>query len=289
MDPAPIQRPSGSPLHPLLAAALAATALVATGALAFGSDAVRFRDAAALHSFETLGWSLGIEAEANRVGHLADPLPVGLLLLALMAVALVRGRPRTAGVVAAVVLGANLTTQILKPALAHPRLSEILGGDQVPAASWPSGHSTAAMSIALCAVLVSSSRWRPAVAIAGATFAVAVGYSLLALAWHFPSDVLGGYLVAATWALAGAGALRAADRRWPARTGREAAVRLRDALAPSAAAVGAAGAAGVAALLLRPGAVVDETLRHTTMVASGLAVGMLGLAVATGLVLALRR
>ena len=289
MDAAPAQRPTGSPLRPLIAAIFAAVALVVTGALAFGSAAVRFRDAAALHSFERLGQSLGIEAEANLVGHLADPLPIALLLLALMAVALLRGRPRIGILIAAAVLGANLTTQILKPALAYPRLSEILGGDQVPAASWPSGHATAAMSIALCAVLVSSSRWRPAVATAGAAFAVAVGYSLLALAWHFPSDILGGYLVAATWVLAGAGVLRAADRRWPARTGREAAVRLRDVLAPGAVAVGAPAVAVLAALLLRPGAVVGEAVRHTTMVASGLAVAALGLAVATGLVLALRR
>jgi len=285
----PVQRPTGSPLRPLVAAALAATALVATGALAFGSAAVRFRDAAALHSFETLASSFEIVGAADRVSRLADPLPIALLALALMAVALLRGRPRSAGVIAAVVLGANLTTQILKPALASPRLSEILGADQIPAASWPSGHSTAAMSIALCAVLVSSARWRPAVAIAGAMFAVAVGYSLLATGSHFPSDVLGGYLVAATWVLAVAGALRAADRRWPAHKGDKAAVGMREALAPSAVAVGAAGVAGLAALLLRPGAVVDETMRHTTAVAGGLAVATIGLAVATGLVLALRR
>jgi hypothetical protein len=145
------------------------------------------------------------------------------------------------------------------------------------------------MSIALCAVLVSSSRWRPAVAIAGAAFAVALGYSLMATGSHFPSDVLGGFLVAAIWVLTAAGALRAADHRWPARQRDKAAVRLSEALAPSAVAVGAAGAAGVGALLLRPGTVLDETMRHTTMVAGGLAVATLGLAVATGVVLALRR
>jgi len=67
------------------------------------------------------------------------------------------------------------------------------------------------------------------------------------------------------------------------------AVRLSEALAPSAVAIGAAGAAGVGVLLMHPGTVLDETMRHTTMVASGLAVASLGLAVATGVVLALRR
>jgi len=39
----------------------------------------------------------------------------------------------------------------------------------------------------------------------------------LILAWHMPSDVLGGYLVAALWTALAVAALRAADRRWPAR------------------------------------------------------------------------
>ena len=51
----------------------------------------------------------------------------------------------------------------------------------------------------------------------GAVFAVAVGCALLILAWHMPSDVLGGYLVAALWTALAVAALRAADRRWPPR------------------------------------------------------------------------
>jgi len=284
-----LQRLTGSPVRPLVGAVLAAAALAATGALAFGSATVQFRDAAAMNSFMTLGSTVGIGGAADRITHLADPLSIAAFLLVLTAVALVRSRPRTAVAVAAVVLGANLTTQTLKPALASPRITEAFAGAQLPAASWPSGHSTAAMSIALCAVLVSSSRWRPAVAIAGAAFAVALGYSLMATGSHFPSDVLGGYLVAAIWVLTAAGALRAADHRWPARQRDKVAVRLSEVLAPSAVAIGAAGAAGVGVLLMRPGTVLDETMRHTTMVASGLAVASLGLAVATGVVLALRR
>jgi membrane-associated phospholipid phosphatase len=35
------------------------------------------------------------------------------------------------------------------------------------------------------------------------------------LAWHMPSDVLGGYLVATFWTALAVAAVRAADRRWP--------------------------------------------------------------------------
>jgi membrane-associated phospholipid phosphatase len=37
------------------------------------------------------------------------------------------------------------------------------------------------------------------------------------LAWHMPSDVLGGYLVASLWMALAVAALRGADRRWPPR------------------------------------------------------------------------
>ena len=47
--------------------------------------------------------------------------------------------------------------------------------------------------------------------------AVEVGLSLLILAWHMPSDVLGGYLVAVLWMAVAIACLRAAERRWPSR------------------------------------------------------------------------
>src|SRR5258705_13826649 len=69
------------------------------------------------------------------------------------------------------------------------------------------------MSLALAAVLVAAPRWRPALAAAGAAFATAVGCSIVVLAWHYPSDVLGGWLVAAAWALGAAAVIRAVERR----------------------------------------------------------------------------
>ena len=116
--------------------------------------------------------------------------------------------------VAAVMALAPLTAEMLKPLLAHPH--DIVGGVHIGPASWPSGHSTAALTLALCAVLVAPSRVRPLVAAIGGAFAVAVGLVLLILAWHMPSDVLGGYLVATLWMALAVAALRGAERRWPA-------------------------------------------------------------------------
>ena len=133
--------------------------------------------------------------------------------VALVAVALARERPRVALAVAAVMALAPLTAETLKPLLAHPHVP--VGGVHIGAASWPSGHSTAALALALSAVLVAPAALRLLVATVGAVFALAVGCSLLILAWHMPSDVLGGYLVAAFWTALAVAALRAAERRWP--------------------------------------------------------------------------
>ncbi len=280
---------AASPLRPLIAALVGVVALVLVGVLALGSTFVRRADVNAQLGFEKLSEHQHVETLFRAIAHVGDPAGVLIVTVMLAAVAVARSRPRTALGVGLIVLGANVTTQILKPTLARPRVTELLSGSTVPAGSWPSGHATAVMSLVLCAVLVSAPRWRPAVATAGAAFAIAVGYGLLILASHFPSDVLGGYLVAAVWVLAGAAALRAVDRRWPPRTARTAVLRLDEALTPPLVAAAAAVGAGVLAILLRPDAILGEGVRHPSAVAAAVAVGAFGLSVATALVLALRR
>jgi membrane-associated phospholipid phosphatase len=289
MAPADHKDRAASPMRPLIAAAIGAVILALVGALALGSMMVRRADLNARLAFEKLGEHQHVETFFRSIAHVGDPSGVMIVTLVLGAVAVVRGRPRVALGVGLIVLGANVTTQVLKPALATPRVTELLSDSHVLAGSWPSGHATAAMSLALCAVLVSAPRWRPFVATLGAAFAIAVGYGLLILGSHFPSDVLGGFLVAAVWVLAGAAALRAADRRWPARTGRTAVLRRDQALIPPLAAALAALGAGALAVLLRPETVLGGGVRHPSAVAAGLAVAAFGLSVATALVLALRR
>jgi len=282
-------QPGPSPARALVGAFLAILGLAAVGALERGSALVRWADAAALHGFDQGEGRFGLTGVCERLAHLADPVSFAMLGAALVAVAVVRREYRVAAVVPVILAGANVTTQILKPAVASPRLSEWLGEGQIAAASWPSGHSTASMSLVLCAILVSSPRLRPLVATLGAFLAVGVGYSLLALGWHFPSDVLGGYLVAAVWALLGVAALRAADQRWPARTGRTVALRLGEALAPPLLAMSAAFAAAVAVVVVHPVGAVEASRGNASFVAGAFMIAGLGLAVATALVLMLRR
>jgi membrane-associated phospholipid phosphatase len=272
----------------LLGALACAAALILTWILAFRVGFGHQVDAATLQGFMGL-LSPEVARIANHVGTLVNPGPFVVLGAIVTAVAVLRGRPRTALVVPVVLVGANATSQWLKPMLAQQRFADGLGADQIAPASWPSGHATAAMSLALCAVLVSSARWRPAIATLGAAFAVAVSYSILALAWHFPSDILGGFLVATGWTFLGVAALWAAAARWPARTGRAAVVRARDTVAPSGVAVVAAAACAGAVALARPAATLAYAQAHTTFVVGAAALAAASCALAVGVALALRR
>jgi membrane-associated phospholipid phosphatase len=200
--------------RPLGVAGLCLLALALIWVVAQLVPAAHLRDAVALRDFTLLSRP-HVDAAANFLIRLLEPALFILWGAALVSVALARRRPRVAVAVAAVMALAPFTSETLKPLLAHPHAR--VGDVHIGPASWPSGHSTAALALVLCAVLVTPARLRPVVAAVGGVFAVAVGCSLLILAWHMPSDVLGGYVVATLWMALAVAALRLAERRWPTR------------------------------------------------------------------------
>jgi membrane-associated phospholipid phosphatase len=173
------------------------TALMLLTGMAYGSGFLRL-DAEALNRLSASSGSLAAGIAAP-VMHSADLLPLLVLLAVACGLALHFGRHHEAFAALVLVAGANLTTQVLKAVLAHPRYEPILGYRQIGSTSFPSGHATAALSIALAFVLAVPSPWRSLTALAGAVFTVAVSCSVLVLNRHFPSDVLGGWLVAGAW------------------------------------------------------------------------------------------
>ena len=178
----------------------------------------------------------------------------------------------------------NVSSQVLQELLAHPR--EALHDRTLGPEAFPSGHATAAMSLALAAVLAAPRRARPAAALLGALLALAVGVSAVVIGWHFPSDVLAGYLLATGWALLVTALLCEADRRFPA-TDRWAATTAGRALDRTAAGglwaaalAGAAGAALVAIALLAgdSGGASAVARENTTSVAVAIGVTLAALA-----------
>jgi membrane-associated phospholipid phosphatase len=281
----------------LRGAALCVLGLALTWVLAELVPAVHWRDAVALNDFTELGRPR-VDRLANGLLDLLNPLLYTLWALLLVATALLRRRPRVALAVAIVLPAAPLSAELLKPLLAHPHAQ--IGYQSIGAASWPSGHATAAMTLVLCALLVAPHRLRPTVAVLGAAFAIAVGFSLLILAWHMPSDVLGGYLLAALFGSLALAALRAAEQRGPAaaRDGSESAIaplrlpearwRSEDLLAPAGIVLGAVLATAFAALV-RAGQVESFADDHRLVLVSAAGIATLAALICSSLTLALRR
>lgn len=270
----------------MLLAAGCAGVFVTVLALAYFDGPARWADGAALEGFLGLKAPLPIPV-FERLAHLADPVPYGLFGLAVLAAALAQGRPRHALAASVLLGGSAVSSQVLKPLLAMDR-SVGFDFSQVNAAAYPSGHATASMALALAAVLVAPPAWRRAVALGGGAFALAVSYSILSLGWHFPSDVVGGYLVAATWCLLAVAGLRAAGARWPVHSGRDAARRLLDpgharALAGS---IGIAGAVVLAALAPQA---ADYAQRHTAFAVVAVGIAITAAALLTAVTAATRR
>jgi membrane-associated phospholipid phosphatase len=264
--------------------------LAATWFAAFHVGIVRNADQSMFAGFYDLHSHGAIPAIANFVAPLCSPNPYVYFAPIPVLVALARGRPRVALAVAVILIGANVTTHELKPLLAEPRATSLLGGfTTVGPKSWPSGHATAAMALALSSVIAAPARWRPFVAALGAVFALAVSYSFLTLGWHFPSDVLGGFLVAATWALLAIAGLRAAESRIPRGAYASARASVAETLGPLG--VAAAGAFALAALVVvsRPHEVLAYAQGHRAFVVGVAAIAAASFTVSSAIVLTVRR
>lgn len=135
---------------------------------------------------------------ASLVVQLGDPAPQMVLLLGACLLGLGLGRGRQAVAVLVLVVGANLTTQLLKIVLSHPRYQPLLGYHQIGPSAFPSGHVTAMVAMTLAFVLVVPRWWLP-VSVVGACLSAAVACSVIVLHHHYPSDALGGALVAFAW------------------------------------------------------------------------------------------
>lgn len=285
--------PEHRPTNALIAAVSCMIGLVLTGAAALIVPIAQSRDSATLDAFTNLAGHPRVSALASDLAHIVDPGHYVVFGAVLAAIALLRRRPRVALAVPLAMFAASATTELLKPISADSRFSEWLGPHpQINAASWPSGHATAAMTVALCAVLVAPRALRPLVAVLGTGLAVGVSYSILVLGWHFPSDVLGGFLVAGSWVCLAVAALWASEAR----------TRSRPAAAPephagpptvgllAPAALLATTFAGALAVLGARGRLVETYgAAHLSFVAGALLIAGLAAVLPTAMAIGLRR
>lgn len=153
------------------------------------------------------------ELSSVIVATVSVPVVAAVLALSVLLV-IVRRRAGLLLPLGVLVVGANLTTQMVKHLLIT---REALGpGIDVTPNSFPSGHTTLAASAAIALVLASG-RARGFVAVLGALWTAGAGIGTLVIGWHRPSDVVGAILVVAAWTFL---VLAATGARAPRRHGR---------------------------------------------------------------------
>ncbi|MER1996732.1 MAG: phosphatase PAP2 family protein [Arthrobacter sp.] len=143
-----------------------------------------------------------------------DSLPLVSVFIALaviLAVTLYRKRLSPAIIAVATMAGANLTTQLLKNLLLDRPDRGVITLDFN---SLPSGHTTMAASAMAAVFLVSSPRWRPAVAALGGTYAVLAGSATFFNLWHRPADVVAAFFVVSACTLVGGLVMMRTNREW---------------------------------------------------------------------------
>lgn len=131
-----------------------------------------------------------------------------LTLLTIVATLLLvfHGRRREALVFLGTVIAAQLSSDLLKGLYDRARPDLVSHGSYVYSQSFPSGHSAMAAAVFLILATVTASveaRRRTKALIYGVAIGgvLAVGFSRVYLGVHWPTDVLGGWVLGASWAL----------------------------------------------------------------------------------------
>lgn len=123
-----------------------------------------------------------------------------------IAIALLQRREWLAVAAAVAIIGANASTQLLKQVVLDR--TDLLEGMFYPLPnSFPSGHATAAASIAVGMILVLPPLLRAPSVVLSAVVVAVVGISTLAAGWHRMGDAVGGVFVATAWGAGVAGVL----------------------------------------------------------------------------------
>lgn len=171
------------------------TTLVALRARPVMTFDARISSFALLFATEHHGWRTFVAAVTRTGG----PAVVTVAAVIGVVILMVIRRWRVAGFVATAMLGSATIRLLVVNAVARPRPA----GRLAPASgfSFPSGHTTGSAAAALTALVVCwpllRGRSRVITSVVLLAWAVAVGLSRVALVVHWPTDVLGGWLLVA--------------------------------------------------------------------------------------------
>jgi membrane-associated phospholipid phosphatase len=140
-----------------------------------------------------------VEGPVDTVLNTMSGLSLAIATAVVGFIALIRRRIAVAFGAILLIVGANVTAQVLKQVIYRPEV----GVDLERAAagnSQPSGHATIAASVAVAVMLVLPARLRGIGAMLGALLAAVVGVATLSAGWHRPSDAVAALLIVGAWA-----------------------------------------------------------------------------------------
>lgn len=113
------------------------------------------------------------------------------------ALALLRGQVRLAVGAGTIILGANLTTQLLKHIVLERSTLDVIAPN-----SLPSGHTTVVAGAVGALLLVTPRALRLFVVVPGAFAVILTGASTIVAGWHRPADIVAALAVCLAWTAA---------------------------------------------------------------------------------------
>ena len=183
---------------------------------AVGAGGFALTYAVALHT----GWGLHADAALYRrvSGNPSFPVTtageralatidvgtVAAVALLLAFLALARGRVARAGAAVFVVASSVASAELVKHGLPH--VAHGLPVGRPP--TFPSGHTSVAVSLGLALLIAVPRVARPVAALVGAAYAAGIAVSVVVLGWHYPSDTVGSFFLCTFWAAVAGLALR---------------------------------------------------------------------------------
>jgi undecaprenyl-diphosphatase len=183
----------------VLGVALAALAVFVALTAGLGQAEVAAFDGGVLRAVERLHTAAATVA-MRGLALLGGYAGASILSVTMIVVLIALRHRRQAAFAVAVMAGSGLLQYVTKLVFARPRPSVFPPLEVVASYAYPSGHAMTAASLALVlAVICWGTRWRWAALGGGLVFTVAVSLTRLYLGVHYPSDLLGGWCLAATW------------------------------------------------------------------------------------------
>ncbi len=137
----------------------------------------------------------------SLITNLGDPIILVPLALIVCAALLRNNQRRTAFIIGILFAGTGALTSLLKTIFERVRPDLIVHKTIESSYSFPSGHASTSVIIALS---VSYLFWqhrtlRPYMILGFGIYVVLIGLSRLYLGVHYPTDILGGWLLASGW------------------------------------------------------------------------------------------